>query len=153
MRTKRGPKPRTALNSRSNAKGFIRHTELAPTAALTPAALEEFQRLIVVLESRGTLDRVDLGVITETARVKGLLDRAHATQPEDPDIESVRVVAMLSAQLRGFRRDMGLNLLPSRSVVHSTGRPVYRGKDGVDAVLGMVRYPEDPIEKLIKFSD
>jgi hypothetical protein len=142
MRTKRGPKPQTAITAPATAKGFIRHESIEPTSPLNAVAMAEFRRLAKVLDERGVLDRIDLAYLTGAARTKAALDLAHEQAAEKLDMQAVRAIAMLTTQHRGYLRDMGLPLPPSRSVVHANGR---RGS--------IVRFPDDSIESLIKIRE
>jgi len=136
---KRGPKVRTSRNASDRRQGLIRRETTAPPSDLTDVAKAEYDRLIAVLEAKGTLDRLDLGIVAEAARIKALLDRAHADvlliEPR-----AIQVVALLTSQRRGLLRELGLTLQPSRSVVRgNSGAP-----DG-DA-------EEDPIREHLKIS-
>ena len=116
---KRGVKPKNAANSRRRTRGVIRHDEmLEPASLLTLEARVEYDRLAGVLRQKGTLDRVDLGVITEAARVKALLDRLHSQIEENLGNWRVlnRLVA-LTAQRHILLRSLGLTTVPSGSVV------------------------------------
>jgi hypothetical protein len=114
----RGPKLRSAKNAGRGRSGLIRRESLSPPSDLTEAAQAEYGRLCDVLESRGTLDRVDLAVLAEAARIKALLDRAHAVV-DVSDGHSIKVVNLLTTQRRGLLRELGLTLMPSRSLVRT----------------------------------
>jgi hypothetical protein len=119
-RSKRGPKRRTVENSRSTAQGYIRHKALEPVSALEADERAEFDRLIVVLVQRGSISQVELRYVTEAARVGVMLSKVNRRPPIE--IEEVRAVAMLTTQLRGLYRDMGLNTLPSRTKIHGSSQ-------------------------------
>jgi hypothetical protein len=110
----RGPKLRSARNARPGSPGLIRHADLTPTSILSPIALAEFQRLVGVLGSKGTLDRTDLSVVTECSRIKALLDGAYEEAKTKCDREQVSAIGQLTSQRRGLLRELGLTLSPSR---------------------------------------
>jgi hypothetical protein len=85
-----------------------------PVSRLKRHAKTEFDRLIVVLRRRGTLERVDMGTVTELARVKALLDAEHA-RPGEPDAARLKAIAILTNLRRGLTRELGLTLQPSRA--------------------------------------
>jgi phage terminase small subunit len=113
----RGPKPRTAENARLGHKELIRHETLESPCELTEAALAEYRRLVGVLQAKGTLDRVDLCVVAECARVFGLLNHAHADIEGKPTWQQAKLVGLLTTQRRGLLRELGLTTQPCRSVV------------------------------------
>jgi hypothetical protein len=121
----RGPKPKTAMNSGSHQAGFIRGPHV-PTSDLTPGGHTEFTRLVGMLTSMGTLERVDMGIVTEASRVKAALDEIHA---ENDTRGNIKVIGILTSQLRGLNRELGLTLHPSRSVVNGH-RPALSSKWG-----------------------
>ncbi len=131
-KTRRGPKIRSAKNSPPTLKGFIRHMEQEPTSPLRGNALAEFQRLVGVLEERGTLERIDLAIPTECARVKGCLDDYYAAQ-DTWDEKTISIITKLTAQRRGLLREMGLTTIPSRSVIHQ--RPTDRERDPISSLI------------------
>jgi phage terminase small subunit len=112
--SKSGPKPRTAANT---ANGFIRRDAVEPPSELSAEARSEFDRLAEVLRQKGTLERVDLAVLAECARVKALLDRAYQHVADDLDPRAMKMIGALTSQRRGLLRELGLTLQPSRSVV------------------------------------
>jgi hypothetical protein len=116
----RGPKLRTALNSRPGASSeFIRlDREIAPTCELTPTGRREFDRLIAVLRSQGTLELVDMSGISDLARMADLLDQAIKAG-------NVKAIGVYQSHVRGLRRELGLTRQPSRTV--SRVRPATRG--------------------------
>jgi hypothetical protein len=128
---KTGPKQRTAKNTARRQGGFSR-APVEPTAGLTTDGRREFDRLVKSLRDRGTLERNDLGVVTEAARVAAILNKVHARDDIDADIKTIGI---LTSQLRGLRRELGLTTMPSRSVVTALAKP---GKAA------------DPLAKLIK---
>jgi phage terminase small subunit len=114
----RGPKQKTARNSRRGSAGIIRHEALEPPSVLTRQAREEYDRLVGVLQCKGTLDRVDLGVIAEAARVKALLDRLHRKIEKDQDDwRALNRLCTLTTQRQALLRGLGLTTQPCRSVV------------------------------------
>jgi hypothetical protein len=120
--SKRGPKIRTGTNSRKEVKGFIRRASLDPPSELNEAATVEYWRLIGVLDSRGTLDRIDLAAVAQAARVKEQLDRVSAEADAVLEADTVQMLHMLVSQWRGLCRDMGLTLMPSRSLVRTIAK-------------------------------
>jgi hypothetical protein len=125
-----GPKPRTAKNTSGRHPGLIRRSSEEPTSELSLEALREFQRLLEVLRSMGTLDRVDLGVVTEAARVKDLLDQFYRI-PGLPNRATIAAIGLLTSQVRGLRRELGLTTMPSRSLVRVDPGPFEGGDDPV----------------------
>lgn len=114
----RGPKPKTAANSpRLGGAKVIRHETLEPPSDLIEGARAEYDRLVGVLQAKGTLDRMDLAVIAECSRIKGLLDAMHKLAETDPDRLTICSIGMLTSQRRGLLRELGLTSQPSRSVV------------------------------------
>lgn len=111
----RGPKVKTALNSPPGAGDRIRRDDVAPTSTLHPVALAEFQRLVVVLDSRGCLDRVDLAIVTECARVKETLDIMYS-------LNDLKQIPLFTAQRRGLLRELGLTIKPSTTLVRSDAK-------------------------------
>ena len=118
----RGPKPRTVRNSPPRPSGTVPISEIEPTSALNPEALAEFRRLVAVLDNRGTLDRIDLAIVTECARIKDLLDQNHKLLSITMDPKTVAIVTQLTSQRRGLLREMALTMTPSRSVVKTVAR-------------------------------
>jgi hypothetical protein len=115
----RGPKPRTASNS--SRKGLIRRPGLEAPSRLSIEAQREYERLLAVLDGKGTLDRVDLAVICECARITAVLDAAHEAAGGKPDLASVKIIGLLTSQRRGLLRELGLTTMPSRTVVRAKG--------------------------------
>ena len=119
----RGPKLKTAKNTSKSTPGLIRHEAIIPTSTLTPGALHEFQRLCTVLDSRDTLDRIDLSVITECARVADQIDQLYRLlDPELPDSKTLKLISILTTHHRGFLREMGLTMQVSRSIVRTNAK-------------------------------
>lgn len=127
---KRGPKPRTAKNASQRTAGRIVHAKLEPTSALSVDGLREFQRLVAVLDNRGSLDRVDLAVVTECARVNEQIDQLYATPnlnedgKEIPGLskQSIQLITMLTSQRRGLLRELGLTIKPSNTMVKTVAK-------------------------------
>ncbi len=113
MNSARGPKPKTPENSRPTVaiSGLIQ-----PVSPLKAKGKREFGRLVSVLRRRGTLDKVDVGTITEAARVKELLDAEYASNAPD-----VKAVGLLTNLRRGCLRELGLTLQPSRATYRTSG--------------------------------
>jgi hypothetical protein len=111
----RGPKVRTAQNSRARPDGeFIRlDRAMEPTCELTAAARREFVRLVAVLRSKGSLELVDLAAIADLARMTDLLNRAVKDKNE-------KMIPQYQSQVRGLRRELGLTRQPSRVVTRVT---------------------------------
>lgn len=125
----RGPKPQTAQNGPRRITRRIQHDKLEPTSALGPEATAEFFRLCDVLGNRGSLDRVDLGTVTECARIKVRLDKAYVD-------DDTKIIPLLSSQRRGLLRELGLTIKPSTTAVH--------------AIAKSPETPSDPIADRIK---
>ena len=116
----RGPKPRTACNARAGSVESIRRETVAAPCELSPAAQAEYERLLDALRSKGTLERVDLVCVAECARVKALLDRAHAlVESNGLYWDNAKLIGLLSGQHRGRLRELGLTTQPCRSVVRT----------------------------------
>jgi hypothetical protein len=111
----RGPKTKTLLNSRKGPSGSIVHGCLDPPCDLTDDAKVEYERLLDVLRSAGTLERVDLLCVANAARVKALVDKAHKALDDDMDPTRVKLLNLLTTQLRGLMRELALTLQPSRT--------------------------------------
>lgn len=137
MMAQRGRKPRTARNSPDRHPGLIRHGSLEPPSALDKVAKVEYGRLVDVLDEKGTLDRIDLAVVAEAARVKALLDRAHAMVEKALDPWAVKMINVLTTQRRGLLRELGLTLQPSRSVVRTNPSQSEAAED--DPVAAMIK--------------
>jgi hypothetical protein len=118
----RGKKLRTAANSDKAHAKVLRHGTLEPPSDLTGAARVEYDRLVGVLAAKGTLDRVDLGVVAEAARAKDWLDRSYKVDGS-PSLQEIAAVSKLTSQRRGLLRELGLTLIPSRSVVRTNPVP------------------------------
>jgi hypothetical protein len=129
VRPKRGPKIRTADNAREGHPGLIRRDSLDSPSDLSTGAQAEYQRLLDVLRAKGTLERVDIGVIAEAARIKALLDTAHGMIDVLMDPKIMKMVGALTTQRRGLLRELGLTLQPSRSVVR--GNPAGSERDSM----------------------
>ncbi len=114
-----GPKPKTPRNAPRRAVAGEVTFEPAPTSPLNATALEEFWRLVMELDRRGTLDRIDVATITECARVKGMLDGLHEAAAEFPipPRGMVAQIGILESQRRGRLRELGLTTMPHRSIL------------------------------------
>lgn len=132
----RGPKTKTARNTSPRHKELIRHETLEPPCDLTEAARAEYDRLIAVLSTKGTMDRVDLGVVAEAARIKDELDIAHVVFRAGRNLAGAKLVGLFTSQRRGLLRELGLTTAPNRSVVRAN--PVPAEKDD-DPVAGKIR--------------
>jgi hypothetical protein len=132
----RGPKPKTAKNSRQRARALPVSQYPAPTSELTAVALVEFQRLCRALDGKGMLDRADVGVITKAASTKALLDRANEDLIDQPmDADKVRMITSLDAKYLAYLRALSLTLFPSRSVV----KTVAKNPDAADPIKGFIK--------------
>lgn len=119
----RGRKPRTGANSNSDTAKKVRHEAFDSPCPLTETAQAEYARLVGVLAAKGTLDRVDLSVIAECSRIKGLLDGAHRLAEANPGRDEIKTVGLLTSQRRGLLRELGLTVQPSRSLVKANPIP------------------------------
>jgi hypothetical protein len=133
----RGPKVKTVRNSHASRKGLIRRASEDPTSELSLEGQQEYRRLLEVLRGRGTLERVDLAIVTEAARIKVLIDRAYTALQTVFDSKAVSTLCQLMSQRRGLVRELGLTLHPSRSLVRAPAA---------------VPDPADPIAARIKLS-
>src|SRR5262249_46399812 len=112
-----GRKTRTARNSRKGSVDRIHHETLEAPGVLSSEAQAEYDRLIAVLDSKGTLDRADLSTARECARLKGLLDQANATPGGPLDLDRTRAISIHGSQHRGRLRELGLTISPSRTLI------------------------------------
>ena len=122
----RGKKPKTASNSAPPIG--IKFEGVLPTSILNKEASKEFSRLCTVLFLRGTLERVDIAVLTECARITARLDQAYK-------LDELKVINQLTTQRRGLLRELGLTLQPSRSVV----KTVAKETNQADPVAGKIK--------------
>jgi hypothetical protein len=111
----RGPKVKTSLNSPRGAHDRIAHDRVVPTSTLGTVAQAEFERLALVLDARGCLDRVDLSTVTECARVKETLDALYETN-------DLKFIPLFTSQRRGLLRELGLTIKPSTTLVRSDAK-------------------------------
>jgi P27 family predicted phage terminase small subunit len=123
---KRGPKAKTAANSRRRRPtGSGLWEGFAPPESLTPAALAEYHRLVANLRRVGTLDATDPQLVVAAARIKGLMDDAfEAVAVEGLTLEGghgslnahpmLGVINSLTLRLRGLYSDMGLTAPSSK---------------------------------------
>ena len=125
----RGPKVKTAQNSRPGSSDFIVHDSLEPTCDLTPQARLEFARLINVLRSKGSLGLVDLGGVSDLARMTDLLSGAIKAG-------DAKAVGIYQSHVRGLRRELGLTRQPSRTLV----RTVPGSDGGASGASGIAKY-------------
>lgn len=112
----RGPKVRTQENSRQGVAGSLTHEGFDPPCKLSMPAKREYYRLVGLLDSAGTIERVDLMCVANAARIKALLDRAYRDLRRLPNQDSLKAVNMLTTQHRGLLRELGLTSQPSRTV-------------------------------------
>jgi P27 family predicted phage terminase small subunit len=116
---KRGPKRRTAAQTRKAASTRSRLSALTPPAKLTGAQRVAFRRLVGAIRAAGTADRVDVELVVATARTLVLLDQAHKElDGESLTLEAANGTAMphpllgvINAQtmrLRALLADLGL---------------------------------------------
>jgi hypothetical protein len=124
----RGPKVKTAKNMPVSSVR-IPHAAIEPTSPLGTVALAEFHRLIDVMELRGCLDRVDLSIITECARVKERLDIAYVA-------DKTTIIHTLTAQRRGLLRELGLTIKPSTTLVRSDSK---QGKSSSESIESRIK--------------
>ncbi len=146
--SKRGPKLRSCQEQPTRHAGHRSPREPGTDVPLSVNALAEFTRLVQVLADRGTLDRADLGAVTDAARFKDLLDAANGTFTNrgETDNKEIAIMCQLQSQLRGLRRELGLTLHPSK--VTTRGR--FPGRRAV-GISGLIRFQdEDPIAAKIK---
>lgn len=133
----RGRKPRTARNSSDRHSGLIRRESLEPPSVLGDAAKAEYWRLVGVLDEKGTLDRVDLAVVAEAARIKAILDRAYADVELVLDRDALKTIGAMTTHRRGLLRELGLTLHPSRSIVRTNPSKSEAAED--DPVAAMIK--------------
>ena len=135
---KRGPKPKTAKNAPRKPVETLPLAGVYATSDLTPVASKEFKRLVTLLDNRGTLERVDIAVLTECARIKALLDRAQADVDDpvgDLDKDKIRMVTALNSHRLALLRALGLTLFPSRSVV----KTIAKDPSQADPIQGKIK--------------
>lgn len=118
----RGRKLKTVENSPRGTADLIHRDSIESPSDLSEAAQIEYRRLCDVLDSRGTFTRIDLAVVAECARIKAELDRAYKLNSIMFDPKIVNVIGTLTSQRRGLLREMGLSILPSRSVIKSVAK-------------------------------
>jgi len=106
----------------------MRHDSLESPTDLTPRAQREYRRLLGMLRAAGTLERVDLGIVAEAARVLDLLDRAYPEAGQELDPKAVGMICRLTAQRRGLLRELALTLQPSRTMFHAKAKPAKSDK-------------------------
>jgi len=123
----RGKKPKTLSNSAPPVG--LKFEDIQPTSILNAEASAEFSRLCTVLFLRGTLERVDIAVLTECARVTARLDQAYK-------LDETKVINQFTTQRRGLLRELGLTLQPSRSVVKTVAK---NAKDADDPIAGKIK--------------
>jgi hypothetical protein len=111
----RGPKRKTAQNKPPEPPRAIGLDQIEPTVKLGGEASKEFVRLVQELAFRGTLDRQDVGHITAAARAWGRLCAAL-------DIGDEKLACQLDSVYRGYKRELSLTNLPSRSIVKTTAK-------------------------------
>lgn len=73
---KRGPKPKTAANSKRKTAAGI-WSDVAPCREMSDGARDEFHRLVEVLRRAGTLERSELSHVVSLASITDLLDRVY----------------------------------------------------------------------------
>ena len=126
----RGPKLQKAINAPPGARQRIQHETLDPTSDLTENARVEYDRLLTIMDNRGTLDRVDLAVVAECARIKDLLDRVcKAAETGVPERDIVKTIGLLMSQRRGLLRELGLTIKPSTTLVRSDAKSPNSGEN------------------------
>jgi phage terminase small subunit len=135
----RGKKLKSSKNSPRGTSGIIHRESIEPPSELTPGARAEYDRLCDVLDSRGTLDRIDLAVVAECARIKDLLDQVQKLCGLGIDPKMISTACQLTSQRRGLLREMGLSIQPSRSVVKTAGKTP--------------KETAEPIARLLKISE
>jgi phage terminase small subunit len=81
---RRRPKRQTASNARRSPPRAGLWDQFRPPTGLGDAAEKEFHRLVPDLTQAGTLDRCDPAIVLEAARVRALLDQAHAELEGSP---------------------------------------------------------------------
>jgi phage terminase small subunit len=131
----RGPKIRTAGNASAAHPGVIRHETLAPPCPLSKAAQAEYDRLISLLRSKGSLDRIEIGIVAKCARFSATLDALYASDPDLVDRGSVSRAGILSSQIRGLLREIGLTVQPSRSLVKTSPMT----PEEIDPIAGKIK--------------
>ncbi len=132
----RGPKPKTRKNAAPKPKDVAGEITAAPTSPLSPVALEEFWRLVSELDWRGMLDKTDLSIVTDAARLKALLDQLHAQVVDGiPPRGLVAQIGIVESQRRGRMREMALTTAPNRSVVKTIAKDV----DKTDPIAGKIK--------------
>jgi hypothetical protein len=105
---KRGPKAKTAANSRRRSPAAGLWEGFAPPGSFDAATLAEFHRLVGNLRRVGTLGKTDPQLVVAAARTQALLDRAHETLAADGPHPLLMAANSLTLRLRGLYRDLGL---------------------------------------------
>ena len=109
----RGPKLKRIGNS-APSQSRLDRSPMEPTFKLNLSARREFRRLALAISARGLLGRVDPGHVTLCAKLTAELERILA-DPVGP--ETVKLVSVLTSQIRGLKRECSLTSQPSRSAV------------------------------------
>ncbi len=112
-KVKRGPKPKTAANSRPSEAGGIWSDYPAPES-LTPGASIEFDRLVEVLRRAGTLEKTDYEVVVNAARIKDLVDQAY----EDLATSGLTVLTENNAGAQSVKSNPLLAIINSLTMRH-----------------------------------
>jgi phage terminase small subunit len=115
----RGPKQKTARNSRKGTVGIIHHESLAPPDSFTADQQTEYKRLVEELRLNGTLDHVDLSSVEECAYLRVALRAARAGIKGKPTWEQAKLIGLLGTQHRGRLRELGLTVNPKRPILKS----------------------------------
>lgn len=115
----RGPKPQTARNRRPAAPVATPLGVIEPTSTLDVDALKHFYKLLADLDRMGILERVDITLVTEAARIKECLDRVY--EMNNP-IKHAGKIAQFTCRYQGLVRMLGLSVQPSRSVVKTVAK-------------------------------
>jgi P27 family predicted phage terminase small subunit len=140
----RGPKKKTASNSRPRPDRESLWQGFSPPKLLNDAETREYHRLVANLRRIGTLDTIDPSLVIATARTIVMLEQAHAELAGSSlTIESGNGTAMphpavgtvnrLTTRLRALMSDLGLTPATAKY-----GVPKSSDDSGWEGLLGVV---------------
>lgn len=122
---RRGPKPKTASNSRKSESGVIDWSGVETPSYLSPPARKDFEALRETLTRLGTLEKTHPNLVELAARLVNTVRNAYAViEKEGPSYDApngykvphpmLKVVTDGTMKLRGLYNDMGLSPVSSK---------------------------------------
>jgi P27 family predicted phage terminase small subunit len=142
---KRGPKPRTASNTRKRVPTAGLWEGFGPPFVGGDPAGPEFHRLVANLRRVGTLDRTDPQMVVSAARAQATLDESYAIVAAE-GLTTVGghgspcphpllgVINQMTIRLRGLYNDMGLTAASSK---HGNPAAIDTPEDGWGDLLAV----------------